>query len=185
VQEVIAAAKARPRDWNIAISALGSAGHLATIDFMRRTGVDLNVVTYRGTQPALTDLMGGSAQLLIDPSFALLASRADGRIRALGFAAAQRSPLAADVPTMAEAGLAGFEFTAWYGVWGPKGTPPEIAQRVNALIQETMKDPEIAQRLATQVIEPVAESIDDSRRFIAAEIQRAGDLLRSVHYQPE
>lgn len=185
VQEVVAAAKAKPQEWNIAISALGSAGHLATIDFMRRTGVELNVVTYRGTQPALTDLMGGNAQLLIDPSFALLASRAGGRIRALGIAAPQRSPLAADVPTMTEAGLPGFEFQAWYGVWGPKGTPPEIAQRVNALVQETMKDPEIVQRLATQVIEPVVESIEDSRRFIAAEIQRAGELLRSVNYQPE
>ncbi|WP_431281152.1 Bug family tripartite tricarboxylate transporter substrate binding protein [Humitalea sp. 24SJ18S-53] len=185
ITEVVAAVKAKPDDWNIAISAVGSAGHLATIDFMRRTGLDLNVVTYRGTQPALTDLMGGSAQLLIDPSFALLASRADGRIRALGIAAPQRSPLASDVPTMAEAGLPGFEFQAWYGVWGPKGMPPEITQRVNALVQETMKDPEIAARLATQVIEPVVESIDDSRRFIAAEIQRAGELLRSVNYQPE
>ncbi|UPY38897.1 tripartite tricarboxylate transporter substrate binding protein [Sediminicoccus sp. KRV36] len=185
VQEVVAAAKARPRDWSIAISALGSAGHLATIDFMRRTGVDLNVVTYRGTQPALTDLMGGSAQLLIDPSFALLASRADGRIRVLGIASPQRSPLTADVPTMAEAGLPGFEFQAWYGVWGPKGTPPGVTQRVHTLVQETMRDPEIAQRLATQVIEPVVESIDDSRRFIATEIRRAEELLRSVNYQPE
>ncbi|MGX9963493.1 Bug family tripartite tricarboxylate transporter substrate binding protein [Roseomonas sp. F4] len=185
VAEVVASAKANPRDWNIAISALGSAGHLATIDFMRRTGTDLNVVTYRGTQPALTDLMGGSAQLLIDPSFALLASRNDGRIRALGIATAERSSLAPDVPTMAEMGLPGFEFQAWYGVWGPKGTPPEICQRVNALIQETMRDPDIARRLTTQVIEPVVESIEDSRRFIGNEIARATELLRSVNYQPE
>ena len=185
VAEVVAAAKARPREWNIAISALGSAGHLATIDFARRTGVEFNIVTYRGTQPALTDLMNGTAQLLVDPSFALLASRADGRIRALGIATAQRSALAPDVPTMAEMGLPGFEYQAWYGVWGPKGTPDAICQRVNALIQETMRDPVIAGRLTTQVIEPVVESIDDSRRFIGREIVRAGELLRSVNYQPE
>jgi tripartite-type tricarboxylate transporter receptor subunit TctC len=185
VPEVISAAKAKPTDWNMAISALGSAGHLATIDFNQRTGADLNVVTYRGTQPALTDLMNGSAQLLIDPSFALLADRANAKFRAIGIATAQRSKLAEDVPTMAEMGLAGFEYQAWYGVWGPKGTSGEICQRVNALIQETMRDPVISQRLSTQVIEPVVEGIEDSRRFIAGEVVRASKLLRSVNYQPE
>ena len=185
VGEVVAAAKANPADWNMAISALGSAGHLATIDFNRRTGADLNVVAYRGTQPALIDLMNGNAQLLIDPSFALLAARSDGRVRALGIATAERSALAPDVPTMAEQGLAGFEYQAWYGAWAPKGTPAEICQRVNALIQETMRDPAIAGKLTQQVLEPVVESIDDSRRFIAREVTRAADLLRSVNYQPD
>lgn len=184
VTEVVAAAKANPRDWSIAISSLGSAGHLATIEFNRRTGASLDMVSYRGTQPALTDLMGGSAQLLIDPSFALLPATGDGRIRALGIAAAQRSALAPDVPTMAEAGLPGFEFQSWYGLWAPKGTPAEICQRVNALMQETMREPAIVQRLTTQVLEPVTESIEETKRFIATEISRAGELLRSVNYEP-
>lgn len=184
VTEVVAAAKANPRDWSIAISSLGSAGHLATIEFNRRTGANLDMVSYRGTQPALTDLMGGSAQLLIDPSFALLPATGDGRIRALGIAAAQRSALAPDVPTMAEAGLPGFEFQSWYGLWAPKGTPAEICQRVNTLMQETMREPAIVQRLTTQVLEPVTESIEETKRFIAAEITRAGELLRSVNYEP-
>lgn len=184
VTEVVAAAKANPRDWSIAISSLGSAGHLATIEFNRRTSANLDMVSYRGTQPALTDLMGGSAQLLIDPSFALLPATGDGRIRALGIAAAQRSPLAPDVPTMAEAGLPGFEFQSWYGLWAPKGTPAEICQRVNTLMQETMREPAIVQRLTTQVLEPVTESIEETKRFIAAEISRAGELLRSVNYEP-
>ena len=184
VTEVVAAAKANPRDWSIAISSLGSAGHLATIEFNRRTGANLDMVSYRGTQPALTDLMGGSAQLLIDPSFALLPATGDGRIRALGIAAAQRSALAPDVPTMAEAGLPGFEFQSWYGLWAPKGTPAEICQRVNALMQEAMREPAIVQRLTTQVLEPVTESIEETKRFIATEITRAGELLRSVNYEP-
>jgi tripartite-type tricarboxylate transporter receptor subunit TctC len=185
VQEVIAAAKAKPRDWSMAISSLGAASHLATIEFNRRTGADLDMVTYRGTQPALTDLMSGSAQLLIDPTFALLPATGDGKIRALAIAAPQRSSLAPDIPTMAEAGLPGFEFQSWYGVWAPKGTPTEICQRVNALMQETMRDPPIVQRLTSQVLEPVTESIEESRRFIATEIARATELLRSVNYQPE
>jgi tripartite-type tricarboxylate transporter receptor subunit TctC len=185
VQEVIAAAKAKPRDWNIAISSLGAASHLATIEFNRRTGADLDMVTYRGTQPALTDLMSGSVPLLIDNSFALLPATGDGKVRALGIATKERSALAPAVPTMTEAGLPGFEFQSWYGVWAPKGTPADICQGVNALMQETMRDPAIVQRLTSQVLEPVTESIEDNRRFIAAEIARATELLRSVNYQPE
>lgn len=185
VADVVAAAKANPREWNIAISSLGSAGHLATIEFNRRTGANLDMVSYRGTQPALTDLMGGNAQLLIDPSFALLPAAAGGRVRALGIATSQRSALAPNVPTMTEAGLPGYEFQSWYGVWAPKGTSSEIVQRINALMQETMRDPAIVERLKQQVLEPVTESTDQTRRFIASEISRAAELLRSVNYQPE
>jgi tripartite-type tricarboxylate transporter receptor subunit TctC len=185
VADVVTAAKANPREWNIAISSLGSAGHLATIEFNRRTGANLDMVTYRGTQPALTDLMGGSAQLLIDPSFALLPAAAGGRVRALGIATSQRSTLAPNVPTMAEAGLPGYEFQSWYGVWAPKGTSSEIVQRINALMQETMREPAIVERLTQQVLEPVTESTEQTKRFIANEITRATELLRSVNYQPE
>jgi tripartite-type tricarboxylate transporter receptor subunit TctC len=129
--------------------------------------------------------MAGTAQLLIDPSFALLPAIGDGKIRALAIATAQRSSLAQDIPTMAEAGLPGFEFQSWYGVWAPKGTPAEICQMVNALMQEAMRDPAIVQRLTSQVLEPVTEGIEDTKRFIAAEIARATELLRSVNYQPE
>jgi tripartite-type tricarboxylate transporter receptor subunit TctC len=85
---------------------------------------------------------------------------------------------------MAEAGLAGFEFNSWYGVWAPKGIPADVATKVNTLIQETMRDAAIVKRLRTTLIEPVAESIDDTKKFIRSEIVRAGDLLKSVNFQP-
>jgi tripartite-type tricarboxylate transporter receptor subunit TctC len=183
--EVLAAAKANSKDWLFAISALGSAGHLATIDFARRTGVQFDMVPYRGTAPGLTDLMGGNVQLMIDPTFALLPAARDGtRARPLGIAAKARSQLAPDVPTMAEAGLPGFEFNSWYGIWAPKGTPREISQKVNALVQETMRDPATVAKLTNQLLEPVAESIDDSKTFIASEITRATELLKLVNFQP-
>ncbi len=183
--DVLAAAKAEPTKWNFAISSLGSAGHLATIEFLRRTGVDITLVPYRGTQPALQDIMGGSVQLLIDPSFALLPAAIEGtRVRAIGIATAKRSVLAPDVPTMAEAGLPGFEFQSWYGVWVPKGTPKDIQTQLNGLIQDTMRDEAIVKRLTTTLIEPVAESIDASKAFIRSEIVRAGQLLKSVNFQP-
>jgi tripartite-type tricarboxylate transporter receptor subunit TctC len=184
LQEVVAAARANPRDWTFAISSLGSAGHLATIEFNRRTQAGVEMAPYRGTQPALSDLMGGNVHLLIDPSFALLPAARGDRVRALGIATGQRSALAPDVPTMAEAGLPGYEFESWYGVWAPKGTPLDIRQRINALMQETMREPEVAERLRGQVLEPVFETIDETRAFISREIVRAGDLLRSVNFQP-
>ncbi len=183
--EVIEAAKARPREWSIAITSLGAASHLATIELNRRTGANLEMVAYRGTQPALQDLMAGNVHLLIDPSSNILPHVEGGRIRALGIASKERSQLAPNVPTMAEAGLPGYEFGSWYGVWAPKGTPNEIVMRINALMHETMRDPAIVQRLTQQVLEPVIETPAQSRQFIAAEITRASELLRSVNYQPE
>jgi tripartite-type tricarboxylate transporter receptor subunit TctC len=185
LEEVIAAAKARPREWSIAISSLGAASHLATIELLRRTGLELDMVTYRGTQPALTDLMAGNVPLLIDNSFALLPATGDGKVKALGIATRQRSALAPAVPTMAEAGLPGYEFQSWYGIWAPKGTPAAICQGINDLMQATMRDEAIRQRLTSQVLEPVTETIAESRRFISAEIVRARALLRSVNYSPE
>jgi tripartite-type tricarboxylate transporter receptor subunit TctC len=182
--DVVAAAKANPRVWNIAVSSLGSAGHLATIEFNRRTGAEINVVPYRGTQPALTDMIAGNVELLIDPSFALLPAAADGRVRALGIATKQRSSLAPNVPTMAEAGLPGYEFQSWYGVWAPKGTPGEIVQRINALMRETMQEAAIVERMTQLILEPVTETPDQAKAFIAAEIVRARELLRSVNFEP-
>ena len=116
---------------------------------------------------------------------ALLPAAKDGtKARALGIATAKRSVLAPELPTMAEAGLHGFEFQSWYGIWAPKGTPREIQLQLNALVQETMRDPAVVQRLTTTLIEPVTESIEDTRKFIRSEITRAGELLKSVNFQP-
>jgi tripartite-type tricarboxylate transporter receptor subunit TctC len=185
VSEVVSAAKADPKNWNFAISATGSAGHLATIDFLQRTGANIPMVAYRGTQPALLDLMAGAVELLIDTSFALIPAVKDGtKARALGIAAAKRSILAPEIPTMAEAGVPGFEFQSWYGIWAPKGTPNEIKTTVHELVQETMRDPAVVASLTSTLLEPVTESIDQTKAFIGSEIVRARKLLESVNFQP-
>ncbi len=182
--ELIASAKANPNEFSFAISSLGSAGHLATVDFLRRAGLKINLVPYRGTVPALQDLMNGAVQLLIDPSFALLPQAKGGTIKALGIASKERSVLAPDVPTISEAGVPNFVFNSWYAIWAPKGTPRAIQDKVNAMIQATMKDPAIADKLRATLIEPVAESIEDSRAFIKSEVARMGELLKLIDYQP-
>ncbi|OYU47197.1 MAG: branched-chain alpha-keto acid dehydrogenase subunit E2 [Rhizobiales bacterium PAR1] len=183
--ELIVSAKANPREFSFAISSLGSAGHLATVDFLHRTGLNIDMIPYRGTTPALQDLMGGTVQLLIDPTFALLPQTGGaGHIRALGIASKARSVLAPDLPTISEAGVPDFIFNSWYGVWAPKGTPVVIQEKVNTMIQETMRDPVISAKLKGTLIEPIAESIAETRAFIKSEVTRSGNLLKSINFEP-
>ncbi len=183
--EVIAAAREKPRDFTFAISSLGSAGHLATVEFLRRTGLKIDMVPYRGTTPALQDLMGGSVQLLIDPSFALLPAAADAsKVKALAIASRQRSVLAPDVPTFSEGGVPDYAFNSWYGIWAPKGTPRDIQEKANAMLQATMKDPAVAQRLTATLLEPISEDIAATRAFIKSEVERSGALLKSINFEP-
>jgi tripartite-type tricarboxylate transporter receptor subunit TctC len=183
--EVIAAAKENPRNFTFAISSLGSAGHLATVEFLRRTGLKIDMVPYRGTAPAMQDLMGGSVQLLIDPSFALLpASKDPTKVKALAIASRQRSVLAPEVPTFIESGVPDYAFNSWYGIWAPKGTPRDIQEKANAMVQSTMKDPAISARLTSTLIEPVSEDIAATRAFIKSEVERSGALLKSIGFEP-
>jgi tripartite-type tricarboxylate transporter receptor subunit TctC len=183
--EVVAAAKAAPNDWTFALAALGAPGHLATVDFMTRTGVAIATTPYRGTAPALTDVIGGHVQLLIDASFALLPAAKEGRVKTLGLTTKDRSALAPDIKTLSEQGLPGFDFQSWYGLWAPKGTPLEIRARVNALMRETLRDPETVKRLNISLLEPVVETIDETKAFIAAEVPRHVALLRAAGFEAQ
>jgi tripartite-type tricarboxylate transporter receptor subunit TctC len=183
--EVIGAAKAKPDEWTFALPALGAPSHLATVDFMSRTGVAIATTPYRGTAPALTDVMGGHVQLLIDASFALLPAARENRVKTLGITTKARSSLAPDIATLAEQGLPGFDFESWYGLWAPKGTPLDIRQRINDLMRETMRDPAIVQRLNTSLLEPVVETIAETKAFIAAEVPRHVALLKKAGFEAQ
>jgi tripartite-type tricarboxylate transporter receptor subunit TctC len=183
--EVVNSVRRNPSEWNVAVPTLGAAGHLATLEFMRRLGIRLTVSPYRGTAPALTDVMGGHVQLMIDASPALMPAALDGKVRALGILSRERSSLAPNIPTMTEGGLADFESQSWYGLWAPKGTPLEIRQRVNDIMREAMADPEILARLGKSLLEPVLETIDEARAFIAADVSRQVALLKSFDFQPQ
>ncbi|MEJ0078080.1 MAG: tripartite tricarboxylate transporter substrate binding protein [Alphaproteobacteria bacterium] len=185
IAEMIAAAKATPNDWTFAIPALGAPSHLATVDFMSRAGLTIATSPYRGTAPALTDVIGGHVQLLIDASFALLPAAKEGRVKALGITTRDRSALAPDFPTVAEQGFAGYDFQSWYGLWAPKGTPREICARVNALMRETMRDPGVVERLNQSLLEPVIETSDESKAFIATEVPKHVALLKKAGFEAQ
>ncbi len=185
IPEVVAAAKADPRRWTFATSSLGAAGHLATIEFNRLTGAAIEIVGYRGSAPALTDVAAGNAQLMFDPVLSTLPMVRGGQLRGLAIATKQRTPLAPELPTAAEAGLPDFEFYSWYGVWGHRSMPREIADRINTALVDGLREPEVVQRLTGLGFEPVAETVAQAEAFIAADVARNAELLRIANFEPQ
>lgn len=183
--EVVRAVRANPAGYNMAISGLGAAGHLGSLEFMRIAGVSLQAVPYKGTAPALADVMGGSVQLMIDSATALLPQTKGGRVRGLAITSATRSKVNPDIPTTAEAGMPELTIASWYGVWGPKGLPPAVANRLATAIAEGVRQPEFASRIDAAGIVPgyldPAAFID----FMRADLAKGISLLRAANFQPE
>jgi tripartite-type tricarboxylate transporter receptor subunit TctC len=127
----------------------------------------------------------GNAQLMFDPVLATLPMVRGGQLRGLGIATAARTDLAPGLATLAEAGLPGFEFYSWYGVWAARAVPQEILQRVNAAINEGFAEPAVVERLKAIGFEPVNENLAAIERFIAADVARNAELLRLANFQPE
>ena len=169
VQELIAYAKAHPGKLNFASSGSGTSIHLAGELFKVMTGVQMSHVPYKGSAPALADLAGGQVQLMFDNLPSSLQLIKGGKLRALAVTSAQRSAALPEVPTVAEAGLPGFEATSWFGLLAPAGTPPEVIAKVNAEVAKWLASPEAKDKLAAQGAIAVGGSPDDFTRHIAAE----------------
>ena len=134
--EVATAAREHPADWTIATSGLGSAGHVASIELSNVSKANMTITPYRGTAPALTDVMGGHVQLLINSIVTLVPAARDGKVKALAITAAKRSALAPEVPTAVESGMPSLTFTSWFGFFGPKGMPKDVVTKLNATFNE-------------------------------------------------
>jgi len=183
--EVATAARERPADWTIATSGLGSAGHITSIEFRNLAKADMTITPYRGTAPALTDVLGGHVQLLIDSIITLLPPSRDGKVKALAVTSSKRSALAPEVPTAAESGMPSLEFTAWFGFFGPKGMPPDVVAKLNAVFNETGRKLAEENRLTPLGTEPVAETPEDFARFVRIQVERNARLLQSAGFKPE
>jgi tripartite-type tricarboxylate transporter receptor subunit TctC len=183
--EVAAAARQNPERWTAGTPSLGSPGHIATIEFNRLSGANLTITPYRGTAAALTDVAGGHIQLLIDSIVALLPMARTGGVQGLATTTSKRSALAPEIATAAESGMPGLEIIAWYGLWGPAGMPDEIVRRLNAVSAEVTRELAGAGRLANIGVEPVYESPERFARFMATEVARNAQLLKSVNFQPQ
>src|SRR3954452_21769594 len=143
IAEALPAIRRKPDDFRFGLSALGAANHLAVLEFNKLTGLDLQIIPYRGSAPALTDLLSGQVQLMIDPMITAMPLVQAGQLKALAIASDKRSAAMPDLPTAGESGLPGLEFSSWYGIWGPKELPKEIVTRVNTALTEAMREPAV------------------------------------------
>lgn len=183
--EVLAAAKKEPDKWTAAIPAAGAPSHLATLLLAKQGNVKFTYVPYKGTQPALVDVGGGHVQLLMDSMISVLPLAKAGRVRPIAITSAKRSPLAPDVPTVQEGGLPGFTYGSWYGVWAPKGTPPDRVQLLNEAINAAMTELGRSGALANLGVEPVTQDVEQFRRYVAGFVTQSAELLRSAGFKPE
>ncbi len=185
IADALPAIRNKPDDFRFGLSALGAANHLAVLEFNKLTNLSLQIIPYRGSAPALTDLVSGQVQLMIDPIITALPLVQGGQLRALAVASTKRSSVLPEVPTAAESGLAGLEFSSWYGFWGPKNLPPNIVARVNAVLTEGMQEPAVIEKLKGLGFEPVAGTPEEFSRFIANDLARNSALLGAISYQPQ
>jgi tripartite-type tricarboxylate transporter receptor subunit TctC len=177
--EFIALAKAKPGQLNYASAGTGSSTHLAMELFMDMTGTKLNHVPYKGTAPGLTDVIAGHVQVTFDAIPPVLPHLRSSRVRALAIGAAKRFPTLAEVPTFAEAGLPGYTFASWFGIYAPARTPEDIVRRLNRELVRIIVQPSTSKTFVELGIEPLGTSPEEFGRFLRAEIARWSAVVRA------
>jgi len=186
LNEVIDAAKKDPDKWTVAMPALGAPSHLATLLLAKQGNLNkLTTAAYKGTAPALTDVAGGHAQILLDSIISILPMAKSGKVKPIVTTAARRSAIVPDVPTAVESGYPGLVYVSWYGLWAPKGTPEDRVQFLNKAINEAVAELTKAGSFATLGIEPVTESVEQFRKYIAADVAQSAELLKEAGFKPE
>jgi tripartite-type tricarboxylate transporter receptor subunit TctC len=184
VAEVIAYGKANPGKIISATQGNGTTSHLTSEMFQMMGGFRLTHVPYRGAAPALTDLVGGTANIMFDNLGVSLTQVQGGKIRLLGVATAKRMPTLPDVPTIAET-LPGFESAAWFAVVAPPGTPKAIVEKINADINEALRDPGVAKRMAAMSAQIVGGSTQETARYFRSEVDRWHKVIKAANIKIE
>jgi tripartite-type tricarboxylate transporter receptor subunit TctC len=180
VKDLIALARAKPGMLVYGSGGNGGAGHLATEYFKLLARVDIRHIPYKGTGPALVDLLAGQTQLIFAGIPGTVAHVNAGRLRPLAVSTAKRLAAFPDIPTVAEAAIPGYEATQWYGVLAPTGTPAAVVSRLNREIDTGLKDPRIQERLVAGGSEPFASTPEEFSAFIKAEIARWAPVIKAA-----
>ena len=185
VKALIELARAKPNGLAYATAGIGGINHFGAALFARSTGVQMTHVPYKGGAPALTDVIGGQVQMMFGTLPLSLPQIRAGKVRALGVTSAKRAPLLPEVPTIAEAGVPGYEVITWWGVLAPAGVPAAIIAKLHAEIGAILADPESAQRLAAEGAEPWPMSSAAFSRLISSEIEKWTRVAREANIRAE
>jgi tripartite-type tricarboxylate transporter receptor subunit TctC len=184
VRELIAMAKAQPGKLNFAIGAIGSSLHMAGDAFKMRAGLFIVNIPYRGTAPAIADVMAGQVQLMFAPMVGAQVQVRAGKLRALAVTSARRLPAMPDVPTIAEV-LPGFESSAWFGLFAPPRMGTELTRRMNEVARQAIQSPEVRKRLESEGLHLAGNSPEEFAAFVQSEIKRWGEVVKYSGAKPE
>jgi tripartite-type tricarboxylate transporter receptor subunit TctC len=179
VKDVIALAKKDPGKWTYASSGNGTSIHMSGAMFTQMTGTDLLHIPYKGSGPAVTDLLGGQVNMMFDNIPSSLPHIKSGKLRALATTGAKRDPALPDLPTMAEAGVPGYESGVWFGLSVPAGTPKDVIQRLNAAATETTKSPEFIKRMTELGYNIIPGTPEDMAKMLKAEVARWTPIVKA------
>ncbi len=178
--DAFAYAKDRPGTISYASSGAGTTTHVATELFRLTTGIEIVHVPYRGSGPAMNDLVAGNVQLMVDQIASSIGQIHDGRIRALAVTGSKRHPLLPDVPTVSEEGFPNAQATSWGGVVAPRHTGDPVIGRLNAAIRGALADGSVQRRMAAAGVDPAASSPGDFVTFIRSENEKWGRVVREA-----
>jgi len=180
VKDLVAFARPRPGQLNFAAGGAGSSQHLAIELFLYMTGTKIVHVPYKGQGMALIDVVAGQVSLMMANVISALPHVRSARLRALGVTGSKRTTVAPDIPTIAEAGVPGYEVLQWYGVLAPAATPREIIGRLHGVIAHAVQDPKIRERIVADAGEPVGNTPDEFSAILRADYKKWGEVIRKA-----
>jgi tripartite-type tricarboxylate transporter receptor subunit TctC len=185
LKDFFALVRKDPQKYTFGGTSLGSAGHLAIELLKHDAGLDTLVITYKGTAPALTDLMSGQIQLLADPMLSSLPLAQSGKIKALGLTSLKRAAAAPDIPTVEESGVKGFAFVSWYGLWGPKSLPADLSNKLQTEIAKVLALPDVKQRLNALGFDPIGSGSEQFAAYIRDEMAKYEKIITDAKIKAE
>ena len=185
VRELLALAKARPGTLNSASAGVGSSNHLALVLFNTMTDANIAHIPYKGAAPAVADVMGGHVAMTFVPIAAAVPPARSGRLRALGVTGAVRSPALPDVPTINQAGVAGYEATSWNALLAPGATPRDSVLKVRATLVESLRAAKVRDILANAGADAAGNTPDELARFLREEMTKWGSVVKAAGIEPE
>jgi tripartite-type tricarboxylate transporter receptor subunit TctC len=180
VQEFVALARAKPGTLNYSSAGSGTSNHLAGELLKSMAGIDIVHVPYKGSAPALNDLISGQVALMFDLVLTAAPHVKSGAVRGLAVTGAKRSSALPDLPTVAESGIPGYEVSAWFGIFAPAGVPQPVVQRLNAEFVKALREPDLRQRLASQGAEPLTSTPDEFAAYLRAEIDKWAKVVKAA-----
>lgn len=185
MQEFLAYARAKPGGIAYGSGGIGSAGHLSVELLQSLTGTKFTHVPYKGSGPAITDLISGQIQMMLLTMPAVMPYVKGGKVRALATSGARRSPALPDLPTIAEAGVPGYEYTPWYGIFGPGTLPKPLIARLNSVVNQALADAGVQDKLAQQGLEVHAMTSEQFTEVVHADVARWGKIIRELGVRGE